>query len=87
MDLRVGIPKIELSVFVPGPWVVLMSEDSSAGSASSGRGAQFRNKRMVACVVTAVYSSTAVGACPRTKFVTKQPQNHPGCGGRGVFFF
>ena len=33
-----------------------------------------------ACVVTAVYSSTAVGACPRTK----QPQNHPECGGRGV---
>ena len=33
-----------------------------------------------ACVVTAVYSFTAVGACPRTK----QPQNHPECGGRGV---
>ena len=30
-----------------------------------------------ACVVTAVYSSTAVGAFPRTK----QPQNHPECGG------
>ena len=33
-----------------------------------------------ACVVTAVYISTAVGACPRTK----QPQNHPECGGKGV---
>ena len=33
-----------------------------------------------ACVVTAVYSFTAVGACPRTE----QPQNHPECGGRGV---